>query len=1301
MNWRKIVARTVAVVVLLVAIVSIGGYYYLQSAGFREWAIRKIIQEANEATGGRTEIRTFDFELSTLTAHLYGIVVRGRELGSATPLLQVDKLTVGLKIESVLRRKMNLSELRIEHPVVYLAVDRQGNSNVPESPKNGSTRHTSVFDLAVRHFALVHGEVHYQDKKTPIDADLHDLGTDIKFDSLLARYQGSLSYHDGLLHYGDYSPVPHALEVKFSATPAAFTLESAVLKAASSTMILHGELVDYSNPAISGAYDLRIHAQDLAAMKMALKAAGDVSLTGGFHFRGENGQSFLRGVAVKGQMESDDLLAISSEGRIELRKLRGRYQLANASLRADGIAAELFGGRIDGAINIDSLDQTPKAHLRAALHGLSLHMVQQSVRRPEANRIAIAGVLDGTLEGAWRGSVGNIRAQSDLTIGAAAERTGTNLPLEGTIHAIYDAPKRSLTLRQTALRIPSTTLTADGQIDRHSRLQIHAVCTDLHQLARLASAFRSSPNPPFLASGSGRLDATVQGAIERPQISGQVGAQDLHVEGSEWKTASLSFEADPSRIGVSNGSLTSAQRGTASFAATIALHDWSYLPANPMEAKLSIRQMSVAELQRLAAVQYPVSGELSADLAFRGSQLDPGGSGAVEIKNARIYNEPVRTLAAKFHAGNGSVVSNLNLVADAGSANADLTFTPKTKAYKIGLEAEAIVLQKLNAVRAKNFNLTGTLSVSANGTGTLDDPQLTATIQLPKLDLGQKAVTGLNAAVRVAGKQADLTMTSQVAQASVQVHGHVALTGDYDADATMDTGTVPLDVLMATYGGGVPQGFEGQTEFHATLKGPLKDKARLEAHLTIPTLTVSYQTLQIGAAAPIHLDYAHSVATLQPAEIRGTGTSLRLQGSIPIEATDAPNLTAQGSIDARILGLISPGLRSSGMVALDVHTSGSARNPEIRGQIHLQNVALAAAGAPLSIDKWNGTLDLVNDRVQISSMTAEVGGGQLAVGGSIAYRPSLQFNVALQGNSVRLRYPEGLRTVLDTNLAWSGNMQASTLNGRVLIGSLSFTPDFDLASFGDQFSANAPAPAQPGLADTVSLQIAVQSKGNLSATSSQVSVEGGANLRVTGTASNPVITGRTDLTAGELFYRNLRYRLQRGIITFENPNQTSPVLNVSVSTTVQQYNLTLNLRGPFDLLSTSYVSDPPLATADIINLIARGKTSSELAASSQSTDSMIASQAASQVSGSVQKLAGISSLQIDPLLGGNNQNPSARVAIQQRVSKNFLFTFSTDVSQPGSEIVQGDYQINKRWSVSVARDQVGGVSVDGRYHTKF
>jgi translocation and assembly module TamB len=668
----------------------------------------------------------------------------------------------------------------------------------------------------------------------------------------------------------------------------------------------------------------------------------------------------------------------------------------------------------------------------------------------------------------------------------------------------------------------------------------------------------------------------------------------------------------------------------------------------------------------------------------------------MQIANARAYGEPIQTLAAKFQAQNGTVVSTLNVAAPAGAINADFSYTPKTKAYKVQVNAPSVVLQKLKTVQEKNLNVNGTVNAAVNGAGTLTDPQLTATVQMPQLQMRQNSISGLKVDLRVAQHRANLNVDTNVSQASIRVRSTTALTGDYETEASIDTSRIPLAPLAATYAPSVPQGFEGQTELHATLKGPLKDKSQLVAHLSIPVLEAKYQAVQIGITKPIRVDYARSVVTLQPLELKGTDTSLTAQGRIPLGKGGSPTLTAQGSVDLRIVQMVAPTINSGGTLGLDVRSNGSA----IQGQIKFQNVAMVTPDAPLGVEKLNGTMNLTNDRLRVADMTAQVGGGDVALSGSIVYKPSLQFNLAVRGQHIRLRYPQGLRSVLDTNIALTGTTQSSVLSGRVLLDSLSFTPEFDLSKFADQFSTTN-TPSQPGFADTVKLAVNVQTQSSLNAVSSQVSIAGQAVLQVGGTAADPVITGRTTLTSGELFYRNLRYQLQRGVITFDDPNQTHPVLNVSVSTIVEQYNLTLNLRGPLDKLTTEYVSDPPLPTADVINLIARGKTTEEQAASSQSTDSMIASQVAGQLSSSVQKLAGISSLQIDPTLGGNNQNPSARIAIQQRVTKNLLFSFSTDVSQPGSEIVQGDYQINKRWSVSVERDQLGGVSVDGRYHTKF
>ena len=163
-------------------------------------------------------------------------------------------------------------------------------------------------------------------------------------------------------------------------------------------------------------------------------------------------------------------------------------------------------------------------------------------------------------------------------------------------------------------------------------------------------------------------------------------------------------------------------------------------------------------------------------------------------------------------------------------------------------------------------------------------------------------------------------------------------------------------MLLATYAGRVPEGFQGQSELHATLKGPLKNKSQLEAHLTIPTLNASYQSLQIGAASPIRADYVHSVVTLQPADIRGTGTSLHLQGSVPFAGPTKPSLTAQGSIDMQIVRIVAPDVQSSGTIALDVRASGSAAQPDVQGQVHLKDIAVSTLQAPLGVQKMNGTL---------------------------------------------------------------------------------------------------------------------------------------------------------------------------------------------------------------------------------------------------------------------------------------------------------------------------------------------------------
>jgi hypothetical protein len=164
-------------------------------------------------------------------------------------------------------------------------------------------------------------------------------------------------------------------------------------------------------------------------------------------------------------------------------------------------------------------------------------------------------------------------------------------------------------------------------------------------------------------------------------------------------------------------------------------------------------------------------------------------------------------------------------------------------------------------------------------------------------------------------------------------------------------------------------------------------------------------------------------------------------------------------------------------------------------------------------------------------------------------------------------------------------------------------------------------------------------------------------------------------------------------------------LNFYVTTTVEQYKITLNFVGPVDRLRTNYTSDPALPPADIINLLALGKTAEESATSSTpasvGAESVLAHGVSQQVSSRLEKLTGISQLTIDPVTGGNQQDPGTQVAIQQRVTGNILLTSSTNVTSTQSQTVQVQYHPGHTMSVSILRDQNGGYALDVRIHKVF
>src|SRR5712692_2005474 len=752
MNRKRLIGWILGSIAALVVLVLVAGFFILRSDDFHQYVLAKVVQKAEEATGGQVHIQNFDFHWRNLTADVYGLIIRGTEKDLNHPLLAVDKLSVNVKIVSALQRKVDLNGIIIQHPVVHLISDQNGRSNIPQPrAPTKNNQPVNVFDLGIKHVLLTNGEIYYNQERTPLQADLHDLQTEIQYQMLQSRYAGSVSYRNGHLQMGNSAPLPHDLNASFVATPLLFSLNPAVLKIGSSQVRLEANVSNFGNPKVDGTYQVLIHTQDFKPLVTSSSLpAGDIDLSGSLRYQNIAEQPFLRNVLVEGRLDSRELDVLLPQARAAVRSLHGQYKLINGNLQASDIGADLLGGHLSADLSIQHIDATPVSRLRASVRAISLRAAREVAKSEQLKQIPVTGRIDGMAEVSWVGSVKNIRAKSDVTLKAAVEQSSATrnklLPVDGIIHMNYDAARNIITLRDSYFRTPQTLIGIHGIVSDRSDLRIQAKTGNLNELNSLAAALQtpkaeaasgSTPVRTLSISGSAALTGDMQGSMKNPHISGQVTAQNLLVDGSQWRDLQFAIQASPSGITVQRGSLVAARQGQAFFSLNLGLRQWKYFPSNPISASLTVRQMPVNQLQKLAKLNYPLSGNLSADISLRGSQLNPMGNGSAQLSQARVYNQAVQNLSLQFKAAGNSVTSDVVAKIPAGSATAHLIYYPKNQGYQLQMNVPAINLARLDAVQQRNLGLTGILSASAIGKGTVADPQLAATLQIPTLQVRQ------------------------------------------------------------------------------------------------------------------------------------------------------------------------------------------------------------------------------------------------------------------------------------------------------------------------------------------------------------------------------------------------------------------------------------------------------------------------------------------------------------------------------------------------------------------------------------
>ena len=168
-------------------------------------------------------------------------------------------------------------------------------------------------------------------------------------------------------------------------------------------------------------------------------------------------------------------------------------------------------------------------------------------------------------------------------------------------------------------------------------------------------------------------------------------------------------------------------------------------------------------------------------------------------------------------------------------------------------------------------------------------------------------------------------------------------------------------------------------------------------------------------------------------------------------------------------------------------------------------------------------------------------------------------------------------------------------------------------------------------------------------------------------------------------------------------------MDIRAESDVKSYRLLLDVSGNLDNLRFNVSSDPPLSTVDIVSLLTTGKSFEGTRESSRRQAEITGLSAASILSESltgvigkrVQRLFGFESFRVDPFLAGAENDPTARVTISERISKDLTVTFSRNLSTTEEQIVLVEYDVNKNLSIIATRDEDGKFGVDFRFRKRL
>ena len=301
----------------------------------------------------------------------------------------------------------------------------------------------------------------------------------------------------------------------------------------------------------------------------------------------------------------------------------------------------------------------------------------------------------------------------------------------------------------------------------------------------------------------------------------------------------------------------------------------------------------------------------------------------------------------------------------------------------------------------------------------------------------------------------------------------------------------------------------------------------------------------------------------------------------------------------------------TGNIGVAADFSGRVQAPRLTGVVRANDLIYENDIYGTRLTKLRVRGIFTNDQLEVAELTANAGNGTVSGKGFVNLSSAKGFPLQLDLDLDRARVA---RSELISTTATGKISVTNTADGNALISGTLRLPETRFKIIrqgaaavatltGIRRKASAGRPRVSGDADAITslpsnwkLDINLVAPDELYVSGMGLESEWGANLKVTGTSSEPRIAGEMQLVRGTLGFAGRSFELESGRISFNGGPASNPSIRVAAASEVDGTTVRVNIRGTGQNPDITFSSTPALPQDEIMARILFGNSIGELSA---------------------------------------------------------------------------------------------------------